>query len=286
MVMINVEYLPQIRNSIEKGEIEHVAKKASSHTSDSVVSGVATFNDSVSYKDLPINERYKVTVRKIVNDFGDDKSYWNYLECEVWGLKGKNKWVSLGSYTRNYSHFFNTFFPFVNMGQHYALYSYNYTATRVMKLPECVDIGGEEFTPNGFCPTGYYVPCPELDVDFKEVGLDGQHGFVSGCLWGDDFTDKVQYLDLSNVRAGEIKRDARFGYHELPRNVELHDAVNFDLYTVVQDPSWDPGSDWNDDMFDIATYKRYTLNVSEEDRETANKMWENSIEEYFDATDN
>src|SRR5262245_9428724 len=40
----------------------------------------------------------------------------------------------------------------------YALYSSNYTATRVMKLPECRDLGGEEPSSGGFCPVELFVP--------------------------------------------------------------------------------------------------------------------------------
>jgi hypothetical protein len=43
----------------------------------------------------------------------------------------------------------------------------------------------------------------------------GDFGFVWGCVWGDDTSWKVQYLDLSRVQQGEIKRDERFGYVEL-----------------------------------------------------------------------
>jgi hypothetical protein len=43
----------------------------------------------------------------------------------------------------------------------------------------------------------------------------GDFGFVWGCVWGDDSSWKVQYLDLSDVRNGAIRRDERFGYVQL-----------------------------------------------------------------------
>jgi len=51
-------------------------------------------------------------------------------------------------------------------------------------------------------------------------------GFVAGCVWGDDSTDKIQYLDLSEAEKGVIKREERFGYIELPENLSLKEAIN------------------------------------------------------------
>ena len=121
----------------------------------------------------------------------------------------------IGEYFRNYDSLFNTFYPFVLDGKNYALYSKCYTATRVMSLPDCKDLGGEESHSFGFCPVDYYVP---QGCNF---------GFVAGCVWGDDSSWKLQYLDLSNVEFGIIKRDDRFGYLELP-NMPLDQAVECD----------------------------------------------------------
>lgn len=43
----------------------------------------------------------------------------------------------------------------------------------------------------------------------------GDFGFVWGCHWGDDGSWKVQYLDLSRVQEGVVRREERFGYVEL-----------------------------------------------------------------------
>ncbi len=62
-------------------------------------------------------------------------------------------------YRRNYESFgASTFYAFEQNGQWFALYSPQYTATRLMRLPECVDIGGEEPHEHGFCPVELYVP--------------------------------------------------------------------------------------------------------------------------------
>ena len=43
----------------------------------------------------------------------------------------------------------------------------------------------------------------------------GDFGFVWGCLWGDDSSWKVQYLDLAEIQQGKIRREERFGYLRL-----------------------------------------------------------------------
>src|SRR3989344_3783447 len=138
-----------------------------------------------------------------------------------------------------------TFFPFVRNGKHLALYSRNYSCTRIMELPSCEDIGGEEITENGFCPAEFYVPvfrefkftsantgelitdyatqkdCLELKGDRLELGpiTYCDFGFVSGCVWGDDTSWKVEYLDLSEADKGILKRIDKFDYLELPHGI-------------------------------------------------------------------
>jgi hypothetical protein len=127
----------------------------------------------------------------------------------------------IGGYERNYSSLYNTFVPFMTAdGAAYALYSRDYTATRVMSLPDCVDLGGEESDSYGFCPVDYFVPYD------PERGLDGSFGFIAGCVWGDDSSWKVQFLDLSDIKDGMVKRDDRFGYLELPAELTLAEAVD------------------------------------------------------------
>ena len=67
--------------------------------------------------------------------------------------------AQIGEYVRNYpSHGETTFFPFQAGDQWLALYSRHYTATRIMSLPDCKDLGGEEPDGFGFCPVEYLVP--------------------------------------------------------------------------------------------------------------------------------
>jgi hypothetical protein len=55
-------------------------------------------------------------------------------------------------------------------------------------------------------------------------------GFVAGCIWGDDLSWKIQYLDLTEVEQGVLRRDSRFGYLEMPENMTLRQAVVMEDY--------------------------------------------------------
>lgn len=176
--------------------------------------------------ELPqLGGKYSLYVTPIDNG----KNYWNSLKVEI--LDSKTETI-LGSYVRNYSSLYDTFYPFEQDGKHYALYSKDYTATRVMSLPDCKDVCGEDRTSFGFCPTGYYVPALEDDPDeYDDEELErlvlGKMGFICGCVWGDDRAWKIQFLDLSLIREGKLVRDDRFGYIELPDNMKLKDTIRF-----------------------------------------------------------
>ena len=143
----------------------------------------------------------------------------------------------VGDYVRNYPTLFQTFFHFRRQGIDYALYSPDYTCTRLLALPECADIGGEASHGMGFCPIDYYVPCFD-DATAKDSDLLFVNcGFVAGCVWGEDATYKIQFLDLSRAREGILTRDDRFGYIVLPEKVRLADVVSTHLY----DPQPDAG---------------------------------------------
>lgn len=224
--------------------------------------------------------------------------FWRSLRVGVFDGE-----TQIGEYARNYPSLFDTFCPFERDGKWYALYSRHYTATRVMSLPDCKDLGGEEPKASGFCPTSFLVPelCGEVNdpADPKPsyypnhdsagwahtvdlLGGGKQHfwpddpghpapdpektarykaacaeskalydawrernpivsryatwGLVSGCQWGDDGSDKIEYLDLADVANGVIRRDARFGYVELPRNCKLKDAVDTEGIYTLNDP--------------------------------------------------
>ena len=134
-----------------------------------------------------------------------------------------------------------TFFPFRWKDNWYALYSREYTCTRIMKLPECEDIGGEEPNGFGFCPVELYVPInPATD---SSIGF----GFVAGCVWGDDTSWKIQFLDLRECEKGVIKRDDRFGYLELPDDCSLEAAIGLDEWWWIDFNDYYEGDDLIED---------------------------------------
>jgi hypothetical protein len=177
--------------------------------------------------------------------------------------------VQVGDYERNYPSFAtSTFEPFEQDGRWYALYSRHYTATRVMRLPDCTDLGGEEPATHGFCPVELYVPryrkvslreratgkqredwsfedgASRIPVrNWNDLGYDVTigpwesltTGFVAGCIWGDDRSWKLEVIDLSKAADGEIVRSARFGYLELPDGMSLAEAISLDRFM----PRWE-----------------------------------------------
>jgi hypothetical protein len=132
----------------------------------------------------------------------------------------------VASYDRNYS-MLQTFEPFRQGRRNFALVSPHYTATSVIDLDTGQIVAAEEPGADGFCPVGFYVP-DWWDVHGEgtlpgtmtwtsddEWPHAGDFGFVWGCLWGDDSSWKVQYLDLSRIQQGELRREERFGYLKL-----------------------------------------------------------------------
>jgi hypothetical protein len=149
---------------------------------------------------------------RVVERIDHGKRGWGYLRVAI---IDRVDHAQIGEYVRNYSTLFRTFYPFQLGGRWLALYSRHYTATRLMALPSCEDLGGEEPADAGFCPVDFYVPEPGM-------------GFVAGCIWGDDSSWKVQFLDLQEADKGIVKRDDRFGHLELADGWSLERAVEVD----------------------------------------------------------
>lgn len=172
---------------------------------------------------------------RVIEELKGPPGTWSGYKIGVFG--GEKK---IGEYNRNYS-LMRTFHPFQKDGKWYALYSPRYTATRVMSLPDCTDLGGEEPNGRGFCPVEYYVPQNSEGDDYYQPGY---WGFVQGCVWGDDTCWKLQYLDLSRVEEGIVKREERFGYIPLP-NGNLKDLIEIDDYRNLCDKEGDALDDSN-----------------------------------------
>jgi len=178
-----------------------------------------------------LNSKYIV----VVSERETEPGCWNCLCVEIFmkqndGLGDTpdgSSFTKIGEYERNYRSMYNTFVPFRQGDQDYALYSRDYTATRVMTLPDCKDVGGEASDACGFCPVDFFVP----DSD-PSRGFDGTFGFVAGCIWGDDTSWKIEYLDLSKISEGILTREAKFGYVSLPIDTALEEAVCLEHYWV------------------------------------------------------
>jgi hypothetical protein len=153
---------------------------------------------------------------------------WTTVHVDV--LDGE---TVIAGYDRNYR-MLQTFEPFRQGDRNFALISTHYTATSVMDLHTGEIIAAEEPAPGGFCPVGFYVPdwwdlhdgkklpgSMHWRPDDDQWPAAGDFGFVWGCIWGDDSSWKVQYLDLSAVQDGVIRRDERFGYLKLATDTKL-----------------------------------------------------------------
>ncbi len=205
---------------------------------------------------------------KIIDEIIYQPHTWRGAKVGVFRVEGERE-VQVGEYERNYPALYNTFFHFTQNGKDFALFSPDYTVTRIMELPSCKDIGGEEPHSWGFCPVDYFVPS-YVDVEYEST-LDGKKsvsrknkpkpsdlvsetfnsvttderkitfqthvrpitpllfysfGFIAGCIWGDDSSWKIQYLDLSEAEKGVIKREEKFGYIEMPRDLTLEQAID------------------------------------------------------------
>ena len=219
---------------------------------------------------------------KVISKIEYRPGSWNGIRVGVFRVEGEAE-EQIGEYERNYPNLFRTFYYFQRDGKDYALYSPNYTVTRVMALPSCKDIGGEESNAYGFCPVDFYVPS-YIEREFigfndetnrhrvnepgaedlvarttKYTPLDEKtgarivvekpsypispllyypFGFVAGCIWGDDSSWKIQYLDLSEAEYGVIKREERFGYIAMPDGITLKQAVNMEDYLYDPEEEW------------------------------------------------
>jgi hypothetical protein len=220
-------------------------------------------NEKKKELDADTSERHfldgpKYTAREI-KKIENQPGAWNSLEVGV--FEGEKQ---IGTYVRNYHVLYKTFFPFEQKGKWYALVSRDYTATEVMSLPSCEFIGGEKRNKGGFCPVEFYVPnyikltFPDINkkyhggdkkwnyepqIDLEDFGVKDEHdasfhhfdfGFVAGCYWGDDWSWKVQHLDLSRAAEGIVARSEKFGYVWLGANCTLADSVNIILFDDPQ----------------------------------------------------
>lgn len=137
---------------------------------------------------------------KILEDIKTKPGCWNYQKVGVFDNENH-----IGEYTRNYSgHAEKTFYPFESKGKWYALYSKHYMYTRLMSLPDCGDLGGEDKDnteyKNHFCPVEYFVPeVTEMKSDspdprpYHPQGNRGRWGYVEGVHDWKDIEKNPEY---------------------------------------------------------------------------------------------
>lgn len=191
---------------------------------------------------------------------------WNIREVEVLGPTGD----VVGTYTYNYS-MTPPFCPFEYKGEWYALYAKDYTATRIMNLPSCEDVWGQDRNTAGFCPVEFFVPASQETLygdnregkfrgssnsDFEEFQMAGpserlletgeprwvvqpvkyaDYGFMCGCVWGDDSSWKIRFIDLAKLDEGVVTIDDRFGYVEMNPKLSLRDSVQIYFPDAARD---------------------------------------------------
>jgi hypothetical protein len=185
----------------------------------------------------------------------DKPGHWSTMLVQVY-----REGILLGGYRRMYSSFGKeTFMPF-KWGEHwYALYSANYTCTRVLRLNaiSLEDWCGEDPSAGGFCPAEFYAPqvyrmlngedetwqfyeqslyasYPEFVAEAQQCDCSVDYpgfAFLSGCHWGDDSSWKLRYVDYSKIEDKIMAIDERFGYHPLP---------NQPLASCVDLSCWEP----------------------------------------------
>jgi len=194
-----------------------------------------------------INHVYEHTPFSIkATELSYGKGYWTTWRVEVFRYK-----IKIGEYERGYHGFIkSTFHPFRVDNEWYALYSDDYTATKVAKLTSKFTYWcGTDGHAFGFCPVDFYVPrfykmlmtsrtddihgeCYEYFInehDPLNIGdIYTNFGFVSGCVWGDDHSWKLRFIDLSGIKEKKLVVDDRFGYCELPDELSLKDCVYID----------------------------------------------------------
>lgn len=216
----------------------------------------------LKYQDgTPVPPPHRYSIRHSPIDNGPRR--WPYRHVEI--FDGETR---IGEYVRRYSAYVeSTFYPFEQNGRWFALYSGDYTCTRVLSLPDCTDIGGEEPDSYGFCPVEFYVPAyihenfyfprdddrPEKQRHSqafywdngprRNISEGSDHwkpgwfrtlsnwtyvpfGFVSGCIWGDDSSWKLQFLDLARASEGIIERKELFGYVQLAEGLTLRQSID------------------------------------------------------------
>lgn len=175
-----------------------------------------------------------------------DNNGWGKTHARVFDKK-KSTITPIYEYDRNYSSMLKTFEPFrmwdekQQRWRNFALISPRYTSFEVLDLDTAEIIAtkpAQETETWNFCPSEFHVP-DIYDIlsakDLKELqkAIDNPNNqgeitfweewfnnflnrrnfaFMSGCVWGDDWSYKLQAIDLTRISEGVVQNDDRFGY--------------------------------------------------------------------------
>jgi hypothetical protein len=166
---------------------------------------------------------------------------WNSIKVAVFRRDGDRK-EQVGEYVRNYPNLFRTFWHFRKGEMDYALYSPDYTASRIMELPSCKDIGGEEPYEAGFCPTDYYVPS-YIDREYLDVNDKPHWHRVTDPSPEDLVAQKITFTPLDEKTGQRIKVEKS----SYPVSPLLYYPFGF-----VAGCIWGDDSSWKIQFFDLA----------------------------------
>lgn len=180
---------------------------------------------------------YLITTQKVSGKPG----FWAVVNVEI--RRGN---VLVFEFTRQYPSFgLETTRIFSLEGQDVLVYSENYETLNFFNLTKREAITLNEESKKqicGFCPTDILVPkfIVDDDVYICDGGTNGEFhdfAFVSGCVWGDDSSWKLNILDMKNLLRGAVKyvnnlREVKpeWLYLEIPPGISLTQCVHLDYW--------------------------------------------------------
>jgi hypothetical protein len=134
----------------------------------------------------------------------------NYFKIGIFRVENERE-EQIGEYVRSLHTRPTTFFPFQQNGEDFALYSPHYSDIRIMKLPSCKDIGGDESKSDDFCSIDFYVPSyMEQKIISK---IKNSEGKVEEKLWttkvseqkDEELTEYIKSSTDENINTGKTE---------------------------------------------------------------------------------
>lgn len=208
-----------------------------------------------------IGADYSSTPYKVLTQVVEGRpGTWRTIDCQ---LIHRDTGYTVHSWTYMYSSesaVWNTVHPFEHQGRWYVTYSSAYTRLSVFNITDQYEAWTDEGGAGGFCPVAVAIPWKHTDVrpehershnltmwswlprigdqyegdaSFRASAAD--FGFYSGCIWGDDSSWKLRYLDFSRLSEGIVVASDAFGYIPLPTSMTIQDCVELDYVEEDED---------------------------------------------------